>query len=79
MHFLRVQPPFLLGEGLIELTRYNFERDLARARFGADGASAGGASASDSAVQQTTGKAPRICACVIHFHTEVSAAGRAAG
>ncbi|CAL8463070.1 g2604 [Coccomyxa elongata] len=55
VHFFRVQPPFLLGEGLIELTRYNFERDLARARFGADGASAGGASASDSAVEQSTG------------------------
>ena len=54
VHFFRVQPPFLLGEGLIELTRFNFERDLARARFGAD-APANSTPASDSAVQQTTG------------------------
>lgn len=69
MHFFRVQPPFLLGEGLIELTRYNFERDLARARFGADdGASTGSGSASDSAVKQSTGVARlssvnHICVC----------------
>lgn len=54
VHFFRVQPPFLLGEGLIELTRFNFERDLARARFGAD-APATSTPASNSAVQQTTG------------------------
>ena len=34
VHFFRTQPPFLLGEGLIELTRFNFEKDLAEARSG---------------------------------------------
>ena len=34
VHAFRAQPPFLLGEGLIELTRFNFERELALARGG---------------------------------------------
>ncbi len=34
VHAFRLNPPFLLGEGLIELTRYNFELDLAHARDG---------------------------------------------
>ncbi len=55
VHIFRVQPPFLLGEGLIELTRFNFEKDLARARFGADAPAGDGTAASDSAMQQTTG------------------------
>ena len=38
VHLFRVQPPFLLGEGLIELTRYNFERELAMARRAPTGA-----------------------------------------
>ena len=37
VHFFRTQPPFLLGEGLIELTRYNFEKDIAEARRGDSG------------------------------------------
>ena len=38
VHFFRLQPPFLLGEGLIELTRYSFELDMAHARDGTTGA-----------------------------------------
>lgn len=56
VHFFRVQPPFLLGEGLIELTRYNFEKDLAAARFGGYGTGSNGTSNADAAVNQQTGK-----------------------
>ena len=31
VHFFRLCPPFLLGEGLIELTRIQFTRGLAAA------------------------------------------------
>lgn len=55
VHVFRVQPPFLLGEGLIELTRFNFERDLARARFGGDRPANASTAASSSAIQQSTG------------------------
>jgi hypothetical protein len=65
VHFFRVQPPFLLGEGLIELTRYNFEKDLAAARSaGAD--STGGA---DKALQQQSGA---LHCAVAHRLTTVS-------
>ena len=49
VHAFRAQPPFLLGEGLIELTRFNFERELALARGGPSG------SASDAAVGASSG------------------------
>ena len=49
VHVFRAQPPFLLGEGLIELTRFNFERELALARGGPSG------SASDAAVGASSG------------------------
>ena len=48
VHAFRAQPPFLLGEGLIELTRFNFEKDIAEARSGGDGA--GGARADGHSV-----------------------------
>lgn len=54
VHFFRVQPPFLLGEGLIELTRFNFEKELAMARGGPSSSSS--ASATDAAVGASTGK-----------------------
>ena len=53
VHFFRVQPPFLLGEGLIELTRFNFEKELAMAR--GVPASSTAASASDAAVGASSG------------------------
>ena len=49
VHAFRAQPPFLLGEGLIELTRFNFESELALARGGPSG------SASDAAVGASSG------------------------
>ena len=54
VHFFRVQPPFLLGEGLIELTRFDFEKELALARGAPMSSSA--ASASDAAVGASSGK-----------------------
>ena len=56
VHFFRAQPPFLLGEGLIELTRFNFERELAQARGGAS------STASSAAVGESTG-----AGCRQHF------------
>lgn len=53
VHFFRVQPPFLLGEGLIELTRFNFEKELALARGAPTSSTA--ASASDAAVGASSG------------------------
>ena len=50
VHFFRVQPPFLLGEGLIELTRYNFERELAMARGAPTGATDAAVGASSGAL-----------------------------
>jgi hypothetical protein len=32
VHFFRLMPPFLLGEGLIELTKYHFEHSMELAR-----------------------------------------------
>ena len=32
VHFFRLFPPFLLGEGLIELTRFQFLKSLAQAQ-----------------------------------------------
>ena len=49
VHGFRAQPPFLLGEGLIELTRFNFERELAAARGGPS------SSSSDAAVGASSG------------------------
>ncbi len=53
VHAFRAQPPFLLGEGLIELTRFNFEKELAMAR--GVPASSTAASASDAAVGASSG------------------------
>ena len=53
VHFFRMQPPFLLGEGLIELTRFNFEKELAMARGAPSSITA--ATASDAAVGASSG------------------------
>ena len=53
VHFFRVQPPFLLGEGLIELTRFNFEKELAVARGAPTSNTA--ASATDAAAGTASG------------------------
>jgi hypothetical protein len=55
VHFFRLMPPFLLGEGLIELTAYHFERSIELAS-----APAGPQNGTQSGIGDTPGRSPPL-------------------